>query len=340
MKYTFKDDYSEGCHPNILQKLIETNLIQTIEGNYGNDRFSQEAKSLIHQKIKYPNSAIHFVSGGTQANLIVISSILKPYEAVISAQSGHIHVHETGAIEATGHHIITIPTQNGKIYPNQIQETLDFYKDEHQVLPRIIYISNATELGTVYTKQELTALSEFCKSQNLYLFMDGARLATALTSENSDLTLEDVAQLTDVFYIGGTKNGALLGEAIVINNPMLQPNFRFAIKQRGGLLAKGRLLGIQFLELFQNDLFFELAHHANNQAIRLSKGIAAKGYEFAYPTESNQVFPILPKDLIQKLQQNYSFHIWDKYDEQHDVIRLVTSWATEDSAVCDFLDNL
>lgn len=340
MKYSFKDDYSEGCHPKILQKLMETNDVQTIEGNYGNDRYSRQAKEKIQMHLKNLKAEIHFVSGGTQANLTIISSVLKPWEAVISAASGHIEVHETGAIEATGHKILTVPSQDGKLTPENIQSVLDNHLDEHQVMPKMVYISNATEVGTVYTKPELEDLSAFCKEKQLYLFMDGARLATALTSEVSGLTLTDISVLTDVFYIGGTKNGALLGEAIVINKPELQENFRFAIKQKGALLAKGRLLGIQFLELFEEDLFFRLGLHANLQAGKLSDGIENMGFCLINPTASNQVFPVLPKKITQELQKDYSFHIWEKYDEEKDVIRLVTSWATQDENIDEFLNDL
>lgn len=340
MKYSFKDDYSEGCHPHILKKLIETNFEQTANANYGQDVFTKKAKALIHKKLNHPNAEIHLVSGGTQANLVVISSLLKPYEAVISAESGHIEVHETGAIEATGHKVLTIPTEDGKLSPSLIQPTLNAHKDEHQVLPRMVYISNATELGTIYSHLELKELSRFCKEKDLLLFMDGARLGTALTSSSNDLNLELIAKYMDVFYIGGTKNGALLGEAIVICNKELQNNFRFALKQKGALLAKGRLLGIQFLELFTDDLFFELGKYANRQAEVLSKAIEDKGFEFLAPTESNQVFPILPKELIQKLQEKYEFHIWQTYDETHDVIRLVTSWATPLDKVQEFIEDL
>lgn len=337
MKYSFKDDYSEGCHPEILQKLTEYNFIQTVEGNYGNDRFSQKARELIHQYLDSPSSEIHFVSGGTQANLTVISSILKPWEAVISADSGHIEVHETGAIEATGHKIITAASKNGKITADQIREAIDFHKDEHQVKPRMVYISNATELGTIYTKKELQDLSECCRTNDLFLYMDGARLAMALTSDINDLAPADIARLTDIFYIGGTKNGALLGEAIVINNSKLQSNFRFAVKQKGALLAKGRLLGIQFEALFEDNLFFESGKKANQLAQKFSNEIRFKGYSFLTETESNQVFPIFPKELIARLQQDYSFHIWERFDEQSDVIRLVTSWATEEKVINEFL---
>ena len=335
--YSFKNDYSEGAHPAILQRLIETNLQQTI--GYGEDIYCDEARALIKAYIQR-DSAIHFVSGGTQANLIVISAILKPYESVIAADSGHIAVHETGAIESTGHKVNTIPSTDGKIYPNQIQAILDMHTDEHMVKPKLVYISNSTEVGSVYTKAELTAIYDFCQTNNLYLFVDGARLGSALTSSKCDLTLEDMANLTDVFYIGGTKNGALIGEAIIINNLDLNENFRFHIKQKGGMLAKGRLIGIQFAEMFSNDLFFEMGKHANAMAKKLADAISEKKYSFLTEPSSNQIFPIFPNNLIEKLQEKFQFFVWQKIDDNHSAIRLVTSWATPEEQVNHFIDSL
>jgi len=246
-KYSFLDDYSEGCHPLIMQALSRTNLVQ--QTSYGNDEYSQQAKTLIRQRLHSPEADVYFVSTGTQANLIVISSMLRSHEAVISAATGHILVRETGAIEATGHQIISVKTDNGKLTLESIQAVLDEYTmvPPHMVKPKLVYISNATETGTIYSKAELTALYNFCQEKGLYLFLDGARLGSALCSGNNDIIFEDLPKLTDVFYIGGTKNGALIGEAIVINNPYLKEDFAFHIKQRGALLSKGRLLGIQFL---------------------------------------------------------------------------------------------
>ena len=245
MKFSFKNDYSEGCHPQILESLLRNNLDQ--QAGYGEDDYSKKAKDLIKNKIEAQDADVYFVSGGTQANLIVISSILRPYQCVISAATGHILNNETGAIEATGHKILSIEKEDGKLFPSDIIPVLESHQNiPHQVMPKLVYISNSTELGTIYTKKELEDLSAFCKANKLYLFMDGARLGHALTSEISDLELKDIAQLTDVFYLGGTKNGALLGEAIIVNNKILQEDFAFNIKQKGALLAKGRLLGIQF----------------------------------------------------------------------------------------------
>ncbi|ANF52492.1 threonine aldolase [Chryseobacterium glaciei] len=337
MKFSFKNDYSEGCHPNILQALLQSNLDQ--QAGYGEDEYSLQAKELIKEKIKNPNSDIYFVSGGTQANLIVISSILRPYQCAISASTGHILNNETGAIEATGHKILNIETEDGKLRPTDITPVLENHQNvPHQVMPKLVYISNSTELGTIYNAKELEDLSTFCKQNNLYLFMDGARLGHGLTSEISDLTLEKVAELTDIFYLGGTKNGALIGEAIVINNQELKQDFGFNIKQKGALLAKGRLLGIQFLELMKNDLYFDLAKHANNQAMKIKNAMKNKGIEFLSDTYTNQIFPILSNDLIDILSEKFEFYVWKKIDENNSAIRLITSWNTGDEPVDSFIE--
>lgn len=337
MKFSFKNDYSEGCHPKILEALLRYNLDQ--QAGYGEDQYSLKAKDLIKEKTNHKDSDVYFVSGGTQANLIVISSILKPYQCVISASTGHILNNETGAIEATGHKILSIEKEDGKLTPADIIPVLENHKNiPHQVMPKLVYISNSTELGTVYTKNELEELSQFCRENNLYLFMDGARLGHALTSEISDLSLEDVANLTDVFYLGGTKNGALIGEAIIINNPLLQEDFAFNIKQKGALLAKGRLLGIQFLELMQNDLYFDLAKHANQQAMKIKNALLQKRVSFLSDTFTNQIFPILSHELIEILSEKFEFYVWKNIDENSSAIRLITSWNTSDEAVDDFIE--
>lgn len=337
MKFSFKNDYSEGCHPNILEALLKTNTIQ--QAGYGEDEYSLQAKNLIKEKINSHNADIYFVSGGTQANLIVISSILRPYQCAISAATGHILNNETGAIEATGYKIISIEKQDGKLNPSDIIPVLENHRNiPHQVMPKLVYISNSTELGTVYTLQELQDLYVFCQKNDLYLFMDGARMGHGLTSEASDLTLEKVAELTDIFYLGGTKNGGLIGEAIVINNQKLQPDFAFNIKQKGALLAKGRLLGIQFLELMKNDLYFELAKHANRQAMKIKGALEERGVEFLSDTYTNQIFPILSNDMIEKLSEKFEFYIWKKMDDTSSAIRLITSWNTSDEAVDNFIE--
>lgn len=336
MKFSFKNDYSEGCHPKILEALLRYNFNQ--QNGYGEDQYSLKAKDLIKEKLKNKNSAIYFVSGGTQANLIVISSILKPYQCVISASTGHILNNETGAIEATGHKILSIEKEDGKLNPSDLIPVLENHRNiPHQVMPKLVYISNSTELGTIYNKKELEILSQFCRENNLYLFMDGARLGHALTSEINDLCLEDLANLTDVFYLGGTKNGALIGEAIIINNQDLQEDFAFNIKQKGALLAKGRLLGIQFLELMQNDLYFDLAKHANLQAMKIKNTLKEKGVQFLSDTFTNQIFPILNNEIIEVLSEKFEFYVWKKIDEDFSAVRLITSWNTSDEAVADFV---
>lgn len=336
--YSFRNDYSEGAHPNILKALIDTNLTQ--QEGYGEDDYCEEAINCIKNKLNNDKSDIHFVSGGTQANLIVISSALKRYESVISATTGHINVHETGAIESTGHKVNVIETNTGKLTASQIQKVLDIHTDEHMVKPKMVYISNSTEIGTVYTKNELEELYSFCKSNNLYLFMDGARLGSALCSKETNLKISDLPNLTDAFYIGGTKNGALLGETIVINNDNLKENFRFYIKQNGALLAKGRVLGIQFLELFKNDLFYDLANHANNMAYKIGETLEKLGFKFLNKPSSNQIFPILSNDLIENLSEKFLFYVWTEIDDNTSAIRLVTSWATKEEMVDLFIDEI
>lgn len=337
MKFSFKNDYSEGCHPNILQALLTYNEDQ--QAGYGEDEYSVQAKKLIQQKINNPHSDIYFVSGGTQANLIVISSILKPYQCVVSASTGHILNNETGAIEATGHKILGIEKEDGKLTPEDIIPVLESHKNApHQVMPKLVYLSNSTELGTVYTLDELEKLSAFCKENNLYIFMDGARMGHGLTAETTDLTLEKVAQLTDVFYLGGTKNGALIGEAIIINNKKLQQDFAFNIKQKGALLAKGRLLGIQFMELMKDDLYFDLARHANRQAMKIKNALKERGVQFLSDTYTNQIFPVLSNSLIEKLSEKFEFYVWKKMDDDFSAIRLITSWNTADQPVEEFIE--
>lgn len=337
-KISFKCDYSEGCHPNILKRLVDTNLQQ--QNGYGEDEYSNEARNLIRSAIEKQNADVYFVSGGTQANTLVIASALKPFESVISASTGHINVHEAGAIEATGHKIESVISQNGKLGISDIQQVLNSFENHHMVRPKMVYVSNPTELGTLYSKKELEDISNICRKNNLYLFLDGARLGSALTAKQNDLTLGDIANLTDAFYIGGTKNGALLGEAIVIINDELKKDFLFHVKQRGALLAKGRLIGIQFLELFSNNLYFDLAKHANEMASRLSNAFKSKGYSFLVESSTNQIFPILPNILIQKLSEKYDFYVWKKIDADNSAIRLVTSWATLEESVQSFIKDL
>lgn len=339
MYYNFKNDYSEGAHPDILNRLIATNTVQ--QAGYGEDDYSVQAKDLLREKMDHPEAIIYFLSGGTQTNLIVISSLLRPHEAVISAKTGHIVANETGAIEATGHKVIAVDTTNGKLSAADVKKAVQEHSFRpHIVKARMVYISNSTEIGTIYSKAELEELSATCKSEGLLLFLDGARLGHALTARENDLTLSDIARLTDLFYIGATKNGALLGEAIVFTQPELATDFDYILKQKGALLAKGRILGIQFLELFKEDLYFSLARHANTMAMKIAVGIKARGYGFLTPPATNQLFPILPKTVIEKLAEKYLFYVWKDIDENSAAVRLITSWATEEEKVDAFVHDL
>ena len=335
--YSFRNDYSEGAHPRILEALAKTNLVQTV--GYGCDPDCAKAAELIRGLCEAPDADVHFLVGGTQTNLVVLDALLQSYESVIAAQTGHINVHETGAIEATGHKVCTVPSPDGKLTPALVDSVVMAHSGEHMVLPRVVYISDTTEVGTVYTKAELTALRDYCDAHDLFLFLDGARLGTALTSPENDLSLPDLARLTDAFYIGGTKNGVLFGEALVMTADC--PHFRWHMKQRGAILAKGRLLGVQFQAILEDGLYFDLARHANNLAFRLRDGIAALGYPFPVPSPSNQQFPVLPNPVVKHLQNlGYEFEIDHAVDEHHTCIRLVTSWATPESAVEAFLNDL
>lgn len=335
--YSFKNDYSEGAHPRLLNALTNTNLDQT-EG-YGEDHFCEKAKATLKEIIGLNTLDIHFFVGGTQTNLTALSAFLRPYQAIISVDSGHICVHETGAIEATGHKIIAQAGKDGKLRVKDINSALAYHTDEHMVKPKLVYISNSTEVGSLYSKKELEALSACCKENKLIFYMDGARLGSALMSTANDVTLKDLATLLDAFYIGGTKNGALFGEALVISNAVLNEDFRYHIKQKGGLLAKGRLLGIQFLELFKDNLFFDLAKHANDMADLLRSGIQKYGYNFLSNAPTNQIFPIFKEDIVLALEKEFAFYRWSE-DERGIAIRLITSWATEEKEVKRFLDLL
>lgn len=336
--YSFKCDYSEGAHPRILEALVQTNMEQ--EEGYGLDRYSKEAIELLKEKIMNKDVDIHLLQGGTQTNLIAISAFLKSYEAAIAANTGHILVHETGAIEATGHKVISIPSNDGKINSKDIEKVLNEHINEHMVKPKLVYISNPTEIGTIYKKEELKELSDTCKKNNLILYVDGARLGSALMSSTNDLSLSDLATLTDAFYIGATKNGALIGEALIISNENLKDEFRFNIKQRGGLMAKGRVLGIQFLELFRDNLYFELADHANKMAEIINNSIEECGLDVLIPSKTNQIFPIIPNDVLTKLESKYKFTLWKKIDEKNSVIRIVTSWATKEDMARELANDL
>lgn len=334
-KISFRNDYSEGAHPRLLQALAQASTEQN--AGYGLDRHSLRAVALIRQAVARPQADVHLLAGGTQTNLTAIAAFLRPHQAVIAADSGHIATHETGAIEATGHKVLTAPAADAKLTPALIQPLLDAHGSEHMVQPRLVYISNSTELGTIYSKAELSELSAFCRARGLLLYLDGARIGSALTAPGNDLALADVAALTDAFYIGGTKNGALLGEALVIVDDALKADFRYLIKQRGAMLAKGMVLGAQFEALFEGGLYFELAAHANRLAARLRQALAELGAVFSVDSPSNQLFIALPRASIEALRKRYEFELWQPLDDGHAVIRLVTSWATTEAAVEAFV---
>lgn len=328
--YNFANDYSEGGHERILAALTAT--CRTQSGTYGLDDYSEQARALILQRLNHPESAVHFLAAGTQTNLVLIAAALRPHQGVISASSGHINVHESGAIEATGHKVLTIPSADGKVYASDVTRVFaDHYADataEHMVQPALLYISLPTEVGTVYSKDELFALYEVCHRYHARLYIDGARLGCALTARGCDITLADLARCTDAFTIGGTKNGALFGEALVINDPSLNTDFRYIQKQHGAFTAKGRLLGQQYIEFFKDGLYESLAQHANTQAQRIRDAVAALGYSFLTDSPTNQVFPILPKSLLASLNGKFGYSYWQPIDETHDAVRFCTSWAT------------
>ncbi|MBR4461851.1 MAG: low specificity L-threonine aldolase [Erysipelotrichaceae bacterium] len=334
--YSFENDYSEGACKKVLDYLAEHNEVQT--AGYGLDSYSEEAASLV-KKLIGKEADVHFITGGTPCNALAIG-LLRPYQSVICVTSGHINVHETGAVEATGHKIDAVEGINGKITPEAIEKVVLSHTDEHMVQPRMVFISNATELGTIYHKDELQAISAMCKKHDLYLYLDGARIANALTAASNDLTLKDIAELTDMFYIGGTKNGALLGEAMVILNEDLKKDFRYYIKRQGAMLAKGRVISQQFIALLQDDTYLENARNANENAQYLRKALLAKGIEMFIDSETNQIFPILPDALIKKLLKDYQFLEWGRYDEKRTTVRLVCSWATRKENVDAFIDTL
>lgn len=338
----FNCDYTEGAHPRILEKLMETNFDQTI--GYGMDEHCQKAKEYIKAACKSENADVHFLVGGTQTNVTVIDAALRAYQGAVCAETGHINVHETGALEACGHKCITIPSSDGKIYEPDVRELLSTHfangGDEHMVQPKMVYISNPTEYGTIYSKAELKGLYELCKEYGAYLFMDGARLGYGLMCKANDLTLADIAEYTDVFYIGGTKVGALFGEAVVITNNELKPDFRYNIKQHGGMLAKGRLLGIQFETLFEDGLYFDIAEHAMNMAEKIRTKLVELGAEFTVASPTNQIFVSLPNTVIEELSKKYVLEPWGKVDDTHTAMRICTSWATKEENVDALLESL
>lgn len=331
----FQCDYNEGAHPKILDRLTETNMEQTV--GYSEDPYCAAAADKIRKMCENDTLAVHFLVGGTQTNMTVIDAALRSHQGVLCAGTGHINVHETGAVESCGHKVLALPGEDGKITAAQVQEAYMNHKTdgsfEHMVQPKMVYISNPTELGTIYYKEELEALSKVCKECGLYLFMDGARLGYGLTAPDNDLTMKDIAALCDVFYIGGTKVGALFGEAVVISNETLKQDFRYIIKQKGAMLAKGRLLGIQFDTLFTDDLYFEISAHAITLAEKLREAFAKKGYSFVAPNHTNQIFVVIPDADLEKLGMEFCFSYDHRVDANNSVVRFCTSWATKEENV-------
>ena len=338
----FACDYMEGAHPAIMQRLMGTNLVKT--AGYGLDEYCDGAKEKIRSACGAPDAEVHFLVGGTQTNATVIDALLKSYQGVIAAETGHISTHEAGAIEFSGHKVMTLPHHNGKIDAAHVRTMLeDYYNDgnhDHMVMPGMVYVSHPTEYGTLYSRAELEEISNVCREYHIPLYLDGARLAYALACPQNDITLKDLASLCDVFYIGGTKCGALFGEAVVIPRPGLIPHFFTIIKQHGALLAKGRLLGIQFDALFTDGLYDRIGDIAIKAADRIRRALAENGYELCFDSPANQVFCILEDIVMEKLAEHVEFSFWEKHDDTHTVIRFATSWATEMEDVdrlCDLL---
>ncbi len=332
---SFSCDYTTGAHPAILKRLSETNL-EPLPG-YGADPYCESAKEKIREACGCPDADVFFLTGGTQTNAVTIASLLKSYEGVLSAGTGHISVHEAGAIEYSGHKVLTLPQHQGKIDPEELEEYLkNFYQDgnhEHMVFPGMVYISHPTEYGTLYSRAELKRLSEICRSYEIPLYLDGARLGYGLMSLDTDVSLQDVAELTDAFYIGGTKVGALLGEALVFPRHGMPAHFLTCAKQHGALLAKGRVLGLQFDTLFTDGLYFEISRHAIETAESLKQVFREKGYTFYLISPTNQQFVVLENSEMEELKRQVDFEIWEKADERHTVVRFATSWSTKEEEI-------
>ena len=331
----FESDYLEGCCPQILDALRETNLEQT--PGYGEDPHCEKAAGMIRYVFDCPDAEVHFLVGGTQTNATVISSLLRPHQGVLCAESAHINVHETGAVEHGGHKVLALPAPDGKISAAQVRHALEAHQQdfsrEHIVQPGMVYISFPTELGTIYSKQELTDLHAVCTEWDIPLFVDGARLGYGLEASGCDLLPRDIARLSDVFYVGGTKQGALLGEAVVFTRPALADDFRYLIKQNGGMLAKGRLLGLQYEVLMNEGLYFRLARHADRLADRIRAAFRRKGVPFLVENTTNQIFPILDIDALDRLSAEFGVERWQTVGDGRAAVRFCTSWATAESAV-------
>ena len=326
----FNNDYSHGAHPAVLQALVDTNMEP--QPGYGTDAHTERAKQLIREACQAPDADVFFLVGGTQANATVIDMLLAPYEGVVAAETGHVACHEAGAIEFGGHKVLTIPGYEGKMHAEDLENYIQvFYENEsyeHTVFPGAVYVSLSTEYGTLYSKAELAAIHAVCQKREIPLFVDGARLAYALAADECDITLPELAQLCDVFYIGGTKVGALFGEAVVIMNPALKKDFRFIMKQRGGRMAKGRLLGIQFDALFTDDLYFRISRHADEMAYQIRDIFVSAGYPLLFDSPTNQQYPIMPDEELAILGKNFGYEYWERTDPTHSGVRFCASWAT------------
>lgn len=331
--YSFLNDYSEGAHPEVLKALNDTNMQQTV--GYGMDEYCQKAKEVICQRIHNSDADVHFLVGGTQTNMTFISFALSDYQAVIACDEGHINVHETGSIEGTGHKVLTHPHVNGKVTIEMIQNILDSHGDEHMVQPKMVYISQTTELGTYYTTKELEDLYQFTQANDLYLFLDGARLGSALVQSDAP-SMYDIAKNTDAFYIGGTKMGALFGEALVIMNEQLKKDFRYQLKHKGAMLAKGRLLGIQFYTLLKGNLYEEIGAYENKMAQIIRKAFMDKGFSLYETSHTNQIFVDLPIDTVRSIEEHYLVTHIKKINSNMERIRIVTSWATSQKEAENF----
>ena len=325
----FMNDYGEGAHPLVMQRLMETNLEHTC--GYGMDAYSLRAQALIREPCGQPQAAVHFLAGGTSANMIALSAFMRPYEAAIAAEGGHINVHETGAVEGSGHKVLVAGSREGKVTPEGVRAVCAQHTDEHMVRPRVLYISQSTEIGTVYGLDELRALRAACDECGLVLFVDGARLGSALTSRGCDVTLAQLAALADAFTIGGTKNGLLYGEAMVIIRPELQRDFRYMIKNRGGMMAKGRICGLMFLTAMEDGRYFDWARHANRMADVVRGGLARGGIPCYQETATNQIFPIVTREQLAALEERVAFERWGQLADGRWAIRFVTSWATAEA---------
>lgn len=341
-KLHFDTDYMEGAHPAVMQRLMETNLEHTV--GYGSDEYSAQARELIRKACGAPDAFVQFLVGGTQTNATVLDALLRRHEGVLCAETAHINVHESGAVEHSGHKVLTLPSHAGKVDAAEVEDYINnFYSDdtyEHMVAPGVLYITQPTEYGTLYSLSELEELSSICHRHDIPLYLDGARLAYALASDKADFTLKDIARLCDVFYIGGTKCGAMFGEAVVAADPKRLPHFFPLVKQHGALMAKGRLQGVQFQTLFTDNLYVQIACHADELAMRLRFAFMAKGYKMAIDSPTNQQFVILPNDVLDRLLQYATFELWGPRGETETTVRFVMSWATTDEDVDEFISKL